>query len=425
MHRLIIENLGPIKNCDIDINKMMILTGPQSNGKSTVAKAIFFFRTIKDDILTSLLKRADSQNVKYLARKNIERLLRGKFLQVFGTSWTMRDMKLKYFYTESCSIEISLCPGKDGAQNYIWVDLGYEIISYLAKFDDKNIGIDSDMKLTYKTELENLFNDKYETVFVPAGRSMITLLTSQLNYIFTMMDEDQKRLLDYCTQNYMERILKLKPLFSLGIDGMLDNKKYLTQKKFDANIVKKAIDLVNRILHGKYQYVGGEERLFIENEHYVKINFTSSGQQESVWILNLIFYYLLENKSVFFIFEEPESHLYPDAQKLIAELISLAISNENQGLITTHSPYVLGTINNLLYAEQLYEKHPVEVLKILKENHLIKRQLINFDDISANFVTGGYLRNCINNNVNLIQNEVIDGASEKINKFTEKLFDIE
>lgn len=50
-HHLAIKNLGPIKNCDIELSKMMVLDGPQAAGKSTVAKAIFFFRTIKNELI--------------------------------------------------------------------------------------------------------------------------------------------------------------------------------------------------------------------------------------------------------------------------------------------------------------------------------------------------------------------------------------
>lgn len=36
--RLIVENFGPIKKVDIQLNKLMVLIGPQSGGKSTIAK---------------------------------------------------------------------------------------------------------------------------------------------------------------------------------------------------------------------------------------------------------------------------------------------------------------------------------------------------------------------------------------------------
>ena len=89
----------------------------------------------------------------------------------------------------------------------------------------------------------------------------------------------------------------------------------------------------------------------------MKINLASSGQQEVVWIFNLLFYYLLEEKKVFLILEEPESHLYPESQRLIAEVLSLFANSDKQILITTRSPYVLGTFNYLLIAAQCPEQH--------------------------------------------------------------------
>ena len=64
----------------------------------------------------------------------------------------------------------------------------------------------------------------------------------------------------------------------------------------------------------------------------MKINFSSSGQQESVWILNLLFYYLAQNEPVLFIIEEPESHLFPESQKYITELISL-VNNSGHSML--------------------------------------------------------------------------------------------
>lgn len=46
-----INNLGPVKHCCMTLEDFCVLTGPQASGKSTIAKAIFFFRTIKDDCL--------------------------------------------------------------------------------------------------------------------------------------------------------------------------------------------------------------------------------------------------------------------------------------------------------------------------------------------------------------------------------------
>ena len=42
MARLIIRNIGPIKNVDIELNKVNVFIGEQSSGKSTIAKIISF-----------------------------------------------------------------------------------------------------------------------------------------------------------------------------------------------------------------------------------------------------------------------------------------------------------------------------------------------------------------------------------------------
>ena len=55
MHQLILKNVGPIKNCVVSISKFNVFTGAQESGKSTIAKSVFFFRTVKDDIFNVIL----------------------------------------------------------------------------------------------------------------------------------------------------------------------------------------------------------------------------------------------------------------------------------------------------------------------------------------------------------------------------------
>lgn len=93
MHRLIIHKLGPITHCELTCSQFMTLTGFQASGKSTIAKAIYYFRTIKDDIYSLAVKKAlsiyESENeysVTGLKKLLIDEL-REKFLRVFGSSW--------------------------------------------------------------------------------------------------------------------------------------------------------------------------------------------------------------------------------------------------------------------------------------------------------------------------------------------------
>ena len=65
------------------------------------------------------------------------------------------------------------------------------------------------------------------------------------------------------------------------------------------------------------------EKVYFDKKHWVKLMYSSSGQQEVLWILMLTFVIMLENKRSFVIIEEPEAHLFPIAQKNVISLISL------------------------------------------------------------------------------------------------------
>lgn len=432
MHKLIIHKLGPIEHCELECSQFMTLTGYQASGKSTIAKAFYFFRTIKDDIIDLAKKQGfnivsvDSSN----AERNIDlkraliNTLREKFLRTFGSSWSMDiTMYLEYHYTASCSIKISL---KEDIlyfmPNYIWITLSIELRDFLEKKNNclsmTPLGVAEQELSNLQTEVYNIFDDRCAVVYIPAGRSMMTLLSQQFNYIYATMDEVQKRSLDSCTRDYLERILRLKPEFANGLYGMAANS--LGPQALSPQIVHQALELIKKILQGTYRYSNGEEQIVLDDGKYVKINFSSSGQQESVWILNLLYYYLLQQKPILFIIEEPESHLFPEAQKYITELIALVNNSKHSVILTTHSPYVLGTLNNLLYANTISDKLRE------KTNAIIPGILwLEYDNFHAWFVKKGTVEDCMDVEVKLIQNQKIDEISKTINEEFDQLFELQ
>mgnify|MGYP006206212493 CR=1 FL=1 len=63
-----------------------------------------------------------------------------------------------------------------------------------------------------------------------------------------------------------------------------------------------------------------------------------------VAVLNIIY-----GSIILRIIEEPEAHLFPVAQKHLIELLAIMVNRneDNQLIITTHSPYILSSFNNL------------------------------------------------------------------------------
>ena len=127
------------------------------------------------------------------------------------------------------------------------------------------------------------------------------------------------------------------------------------------------------------------------------------------------------NMSFVNIVEEPEQNLFPDYQKRIVEsLVSHTNQNfTNQLLITTHSPYVLGVLNNCIYAGNLTKqgKNCVSVIPLNRQ--------VSVEKVSAYKIEDGKIRSIISADLHLINNSEIDGCSEIINADYKKLEDIE
>ncbi|MDD5802769.1 AAA family ATPase [Blautia sp. HCP3S3_H10_1] len=436
MPKLIINKLGPVEYCELDCTQFMTFTGSQASGKSTIAKAIYYFRTIKDDI-TELAKSqalsatpaSGSKNLfaadaNISLKKALENYLREKFLRTFGSSWSMpNSMYMEYRFTETCSVKISLKEGNAySTPNYIWITLSYDLCHFFKRNNHTlsvtPLGIAEDDLRRFQTELYQIFDDSSSVVYIPAGRSMITLLSQQLNYIYATMDDMQKRSLDICTKDYLERILKLKPEFADGIQGLTFLKT--GHSGLSPALISQAQNLSQKILRGTYRYSNGEEQIVLDDGKYVKINFSSSGQQECVWILNLLFYYFIQQKDILFIIEEPESHLFPESQKYITELIALVNNYKNSIVLTTHSPYVLGTLNNLLYAKTLPSSLTREASKIIPES-----LWLDYHTFNSWFVKDGMVENCMDSEIHMIQNERIDEISQVINNEFDSLLELQ
>lgn len=94
MQKLYIKHLGPIDECEINIDEFMVCTGPQASGKSTIAKSIFFFKNIKNNLFVEYKKKyllnrhvAESRNVTFKQRFMKE--VRANFLQIFGITGSL------------------------------------------------------------------------------------------------------------------------------------------------------------------------------------------------------------------------------------------------------------------------------------------------------------------------------------------------
>ncbi|WP_413172492.1 AAA family ATPase [Anabaena azotica] len=437
MQRISIENFGTVKKFEADVTDVMLLIGPQASGKSTISKTIFIFKSLKDEILDHIYANSldKFQYPMYVLLNHIKY----NFLKYFGLKPDCEKFSVKYQYSTEkhitiyksvynvYNIDIKLSFLLENELNFLITEiLNYKILFKEQQHKCKSLEelreLESNRRLQFndfKSRIDPIFEEKHSHVFIPAGRSLMSTLTDQLQEI------KNPDTLDYFTKSFVERINLLKTYFNDDINILIQNQNIA--KNLDSDLTELLQKLVKKILKGEYRFNADidKERIYFKNNQYVKLQYASSGQQESVWILLLIFRYILDKTSVFMVFEEPEAHLYPETQSDIVELIGLfANVYNNQIIITTHSPYILSSFNNLLYAYQVGTK------KIGDEREAVEsivngKSWIDPARISAYFISEDHYESIIDPELKLIQAEKIDSASSIINDKFNDLFNLD
>ena len=98
------------------------------------------------------------------------------------------------------------------------------------------------------------------------------------------------------------------------------------------------------------------DTILLNNGTELKFNQASSGIQSLIplWAV-LVNCFSSHPKSV--VIEEPELNLFPTLQvHLISNIVKLINNSKSSIVITTHSPYILSIIDNLIYANDIYIK---------------------------------------------------------------------
>ncbi len=383
MQKIIVKHFRQITFAEVEIKKILFLIGEQGSGKSTLAKLIYFFKSLKEDFSTIIY------NYKNFAEDRKEEAgdiwmniflaeIPKKFEQYFGSITEMQDdfeVLFYYRFVEANSVEnrwlrIYKSAGKYNIAatfgNYLR-EMTQTLQSLTEVLYQQKGSSASDYKMLEKGKkrfidelINGLFYEDYNTsMFFPSGRNITVSYPKQFQGFFSGNL--------YSSHNQSVDIELMKS-FMLHTDFLYD---YYSGSNFDSKISHNSTNPISApilaffrqhaayILQGKYENIGGNEKISYANNQSISLNIASSGQQEAIRIIQDLFYLLLENQKSFRVIEEPEAHLYPKAQKMLIELIALIVNKtESQIIITTHSPYTLSILNNLLMYSIVCQNKP-------------------------------------------------------------------
>jgi predicted ATPase len=308
MEKLIVRNFGAIRDVEIELKALTIFIGESGTGKSTLAKLISIFRSAKFWLETI----ANSDNSYFFKEK-------------------LAHYQIDNFFEENTYIHY--CVQVNAETN---VSFTYDKSVVSANFYEKVLKIaasslsnnDGDIDKTINTVrfvANTWFN---EVIYMPADRGAVDFLEKML----TVSDDNLRRLFPRSLSNFVM-------LYS-SISASLNS---LHIALFDVS----------------YKKLDGKNYIELPNGKSYLLSEAASGMQTAIPVIIVLEYFSQSKEKKSYTIEEPELNLFPTAQKALVEFFAEKVLGCGHELvITTHSPYILTSLNNLLFASRIVEKYP-------------------------------------------------------------------
>lgn len=390
MTRLQVKNVGPVADVNIILNRHNVFIGKQSSGKSTIAKIISNCKWLEKEVLTHPSKSVSSYEDTY--RNGLV-----SFHNLEG-----------YFSTKS----------------QILYESDYIIISYSK----------GECSIIKKAGESSYLRKKI--LYVPSERNMVVYTDSigGANNLRSFA-ADWMAARDFFDETHKQIILDLGvEYYKTDENGRTINHIVSTKntKEYDINLtcgssgLQSLVPITTTIdfYTGGFYDTGNQEKLLKANDMYAArqlikyflnerhITDLEEGKRDIEKLMDDVIG-LVSTSSTSFVIEEPENNLFPGTQFSLVNFIMRCVNRGqryHEATITTHSPYILSSMNILLLAGILrnlsIEHH--EVAEIVGD------LFIKPNDVSAWAIENGHLVSILDSETGLISENYLDGISDNL-----------
>ena len=371
-----IENLGPISDATVELRAINMFIGEQSIGKSTMAKlmvvftdAISLYRLIKGDVYAWHSTLKDYNLLVYLD---------GKYQVVYD------EIDDDWHLHVECSPEGIFCSlSTDGKVISDKTVIADEILSFLksqSNADSRFAGRDMDVDAL----LDNITN----SIYIPAERIIYSVLTNLMPALALANATIPKNLLRFMVE--LGNAKSEYPRFNIPLLGI------------------------------EFKHEATEDSIVIDQSHKnIPMTAASSGIQSLVPLMLVIHYAVSRRYYTSYVIEEPECNLFPTKQvELLRYLLKTVKHPERTLTVTTHSPYLLAAMNNLLFAGMLAEKYGKGIKKyiddILPDAYRLTSKECSVYSLGKEINGGVYCRSLLDDETGMIDYNSLDGVSETL-----------
>ena len=350
MKHLFIHNIGPIKESEIELKRFNFFIGPQSSGKSTVAKILSTCCWLEKEVATTMNENIiadaesfmsmmedfhkmidyfDGESEIFFETDVIRISLKGKAFNIkLKNQELYRREKICYIPSERNAVTLPALQGFEFGQTNLrsflfdWYN-AREFYGEDNKTDILNLGVryfynPSEQK--YKDRIEHVNGKTYKIPLGSASSGLQSVVPLQI-------------MMQYYTNQYF--------------------KTFAEKTSFDSDVKTRMIQnrVVDKyVLSVAYPGFNPSDRSRLIKEQNERIH---EGNPEARELL-LKYREELERLTVpvrtSFIVEEPEQNLYPSTQiDLLEAIIKLCSDECGHGCtITTHSPFIINYLNVLI-----------------------------------------------------------------------------
>lgn len=398
MAKIQIRNIGPVHDTGlVELTSVMLLIGPQSSGKSTFMKILCFCRWLEKMIMLN-----DEVIAKYTHNLSFLKLL-CQFHRIDETSFGPSS----YLRYEGDAVIITMEDGsknvkirriaKKNARKYntkiAFIPSERNLISAVKKIDQAYKSAESDALFNFIFEWseakdEYSWEHKKQLSFAPTmeyvnddGKDMI------------VMKEGNRKLPTFYASSGVQS--------AMPIDVMTE---YLTNQVGKAASVSKH-DIANTVM-----------RLFSKEESFTPEMLNDLRKKTNY-------------QSVQLFVEEPEQNLHPSSQRdLLMYMVSSLIKAQKNGneqsllIMTTHSPYILSTLNVLMRQADALERQPdSETLKALTPQQIdLPKTAYSAFYINAQ----GEFIDLVDKDISMISGNELDGVSDWVDECISQINDV-
>lgn len=419
-----VENLGPVREAELDLGKpLIVLTGPNNSGKTYLAWAAYSLARLDPRRVTpppsvqawvDRLIAADGQRLGLdtllAVREDVLRAIaeaaRDRLPRDFASVRSRFDATRLELSSSSVDEGNLPAPGVRGFSTGPHLlafivgtnDLHLDVLDRQSDAADKSIPIQrlqTDELATAKRGVASLAIALIMSAFLrerwtvlPVERLAINLFAHELAAKRTeLVDELLIDASDAATPTALrDKLQQRASQYPLVIRDALQGAILISAKANLGPLADLADDLEARVLDGKIEIDAYDNLRFIPNQDpNARLGLHESASVVKS-LVSLVLYLRYEAQpGQRLVIDEPELNLHPDNQRRITRILAKAVNRGLKIMMSTHSDYVIRELNNLIMLGQDLEASQ----EVMRELGYDREEALIRDTVAAYMVNAG------------------------------------